>query len=118
MHKKFIIILFFIISNTNGFCQLKTLMDCKYNSFSVGYTYNMKANEYTKICIEDTSNNIIQILLDTTIKKDDEYFFIFKEFYENEKVNYLSKNIKIINIDVTGIYYINYYVKQKFALIH
>jgi hypothetical protein len=121
MMKK-LIILFLILFNLGiySLChtQIKSILDSKYNRFSIGFKVEVYPNTNAIITIfsEDSLNNIL--LFDSTVSETQELIFIFKSTYEKEKVYYPNNKVYPIPLDKPGIYYINVIYRKKFMLVN
>jgi hypothetical protein len=113
----FLGVLFLIISNCESNAQIKSISD-KENVHFIGSRVTVYAKEKTTIRILNKDESVNQIVFDSTLNetKDVLIFFLKKEV-EDLKLDYPNDIVLVVDLEGSGLYYIEVTNKQKFFYI-
>jgi hypothetical protein len=114
---KFLVVVLLLIISAKSESQVKCLWDTEYKKFCIGFQIFVPSNDRTKILICNEDKTIEHLLFDSTLEKNDSLYFIFEGMSEKERSNYWGLKLYSIPLFKSGIYYIEYSIRQKFVLV-
>jgi len=117
MSKKiFFIITFCLLINILSFAQLKSVYDSKYKKFNIGFKIEVPASQKIKVVIYNQDSSFCKVLIDSNFSKNKSVVFLFDKCIESEKHNFTDDFVIPIPNVVSGLYYIEMYIKEKFFI--
>ena len=111
-----VIIYILIIYLNNCVGQIESVFDSHYKKFNIGFKIEINANQIIKIKILNEDSSICNILIDSTFRKKQKIVFLFDNYIESEKSNFLNYLIIPISYIESGIYFLDIFIREKFVL--